>query len=92
MILDALFQFFSNALNFFFGLLPSWSPFNLGGAGSALASVTSGMISVIDWADFYVPAKLACSLLIGMWVFQAAVYVFNFVVWVATKIHLLGGE
>jgi hypothetical protein len=91
-IVNALLSFFASALSFVLGLLPSWSPLDLGGAVSALSGITSGMLSVIDWLDWYVPAKFACGLLLGVWVYQASVYVVNFVIWALAKAHLLGGE
>ncbi|HEX3424774.1 MAG TPA: hypothetical protein VHT30_01490 [Acidimicrobiales bacterium] len=94
MILDAIFSWVAGGLTFLLGLLPTWNPIgsSLIDAVATIQGFASTLVGVVNWADFYVPAKLSITLLLTVWVIHAAIYVVNLVMFIITKLHIFGGE
>jgi fermentation-respiration switch protein FrsA (DUF1100 family) len=88
MITDAIFAFFATIASFVVGLLPSMNPPDISSHLSALGPV----LTWFGWANQYVPLDqvvIVLGIALGAWV---TLNVFNGVVWVLTKAHILGGQ
>lgn len=87
MITEAVLGFFRTIVQGILDALPDWDPPDLTGALDAVAP----LFSSLAWANKYVPL-VECGALFGLFVvFKVGLYVTNFVVWVLTKAHILGG-
>jgi len=71
------------------GLLPSWSV----DTSSAQAAVQAwDGFGLLGWADHYLPVTEASVLLGVRLTLWAGMHVFELVVWLLTKAHVLGGS
>lgn len=75
--------------NFVLGILPSWSLPGHGGWASAVSD--SRIWQWVAWANYWVPLDLAVAFIGARLAVVAGMYVFEFITWVLTKAHVLGG-
>jgi hypothetical protein len=90
MILNTLFSWFVSLLGALLDLIPS---FGLPDAAVATAAVSDARVwEYVGWANHYVPVDLAAALLAVRVTLWAALHGLDAVVWVLTKLHILGGS
>jgi hypothetical protein len=89
-ITDAIFTFFATILLWPLTLLPAWDPLDLSGPTAAIASLDVG--SWLGWVNQYLPVTQGVVALGLILVVSNATWLTNWVIWLLTKAHILGGQ
>lgn len=72
-------------------LLPAWDPIGIASELETLRTASNTVFGLIRWADWYMPALLVVTLVVAQASASLGMHVWNGVVWVLTKLHVLGG-
>lgn len=91
MILSALLTILETILGALFLLLPDWTPFDITGATEGWESY-SPTFGVLAWTNQYVPISEGFALGGLVLTVFAAAFAYRSVVWLLTKLHVLGGS
>lgn len=92
MITDKLFEWFAAAIRWVLGVLPDWQFPDLAADVESLFVVIGPHGSFAAWFNLYVPLTEALALLgIGLVIWVAA-HAYFALVWVLTKLHVMGGS
>jgi len=86
--IDIVFGFLEGLL----GLLPDWTPYDLSGLVDALDANHWTNGTFLAWLNQYVPIEETVTVSIGFLSLFVAMFVYNQVVWILTKLHVLGGS
>lgn len=90
MIVDAFFSFVAKVVMWPLTLLPEWSPVDLSGPIAAVQGLALG--EWIGWVNNYLPVTHGLTAIGVILVVTNATFIANWVLWLGTKLHLLGGS
>lgn len=89
MIIEALFNIFSAAVRWIFGLMPGWTPIDLSGVEASVRGISVG--NWLAWLNHYLPIThgvAALALVVGV---ASSTYLVNWALWLLTKLRVIGG-
>ncbi len=90
MIVDAFFSFVTNVLLWPLTLLPEWTPVDLSAPIAAIEGLPIGQW--VGWVNNYLPVTQGAAALGLILVVSNATWLTNWVIWLLTKAHILGGQ
>lgn len=90
MIVLAIFRVVATVIGWLLGQFPTFTPPDLTSALTAIGD--SRIWNYIAWANWYTPVDLALSLASIRVAFGVALFGWEFLSWVGTKLHIFGGS
>lgn len=94
MITQALFFLFRQVLDGLDWLLPNWTPPDLQGPVATLIAKSRqvGFPKLLAGANHYLPIRESMLAFVALGAIYLSAITYHGVVWVLTKVHILGGE